>query len=234
MGKRGPAPRGQVSTIWSSNLAYAVGLITTDGSLSINGRHINLTSKDREQVVNFKKCLGLKHIKIGRKSSGYSKKKLYYQVQFGDVLFYKWLMDLGLKPNKSKTLGSLTIPDQYFFDFLRGCFDGDGSINAYWDPRWHSSFMFYLNFVSASPQFLLWLQSTIIRLASAKGTINHSEAIRTSHLRYAKSATKILFNRMYYNKNIPYLKRKLVKAQKIFKIDKKHNAQVAESVDVSA
>jgi len=31
--------------IWSADFAYAVGLLTTDGSLSIDGRHINLTSK---------------------------------------------------------------------------------------------------------------------------------------------------------------------------------------------
>lgn len=38
---------------WSSDLAYAIGLITTDGSLSIDGRHINLTSKDIDQVETF-------------------------------------------------------------------------------------------------------------------------------------------------------------------------------------
>lgn len=32
---------------WSPKIAYAVGLITTDGSLSKDGRHIDLTSKDR-------------------------------------------------------------------------------------------------------------------------------------------------------------------------------------------
>lgn len=223
MGKRGPAPRGQVSTAWSPNLAYAVGLITTDGSLSKNGRHINLTSKDVDQIVNFKKCLGIEHIKIGRKSSGYSKEKLYHQVQFGDVLFYRWLMSIGLKPNKSKILESLKIPDQYFFDFLRGCFDGDGCINAYWDPRWHSSYMFYLSFASASPQFLLWLQSTITRLTPARGVINNSKAARIEQLRYAKTATRILFKRMYYSEDVISLKRKVVKVQKIFKIDKEHD-----------
>ncbi len=34
---------------WTANLAYAVGLITTDGCLSKDGRHIDLTSKDLEQ-----------------------------------------------------------------------------------------------------------------------------------------------------------------------------------------
>jgi len=52
---------------WSNNLAYAVGLIATDGSLSKDGRHINLTSKDLGQIQNFAKILNLKN-RIGIKS----------------------------------------------------------------------------------------------------------------------------------------------------------------------
>jgi len=40
----------RVSTIWSKELAYVIGLLVTDGCLSKNGRHIDPTSKDREQL----------------------------------------------------------------------------------------------------------------------------------------------------------------------------------------
>ena len=33
---------------WTAELAYAVGLITTDGNLSSDGRHLGIPSKDRE------------------------------------------------------------------------------------------------------------------------------------------------------------------------------------------
>lgn len=46
---------------WSNELAYAVGLIATDGNLSKDGRHIELTSKDTEQLETFKRCLKLKN-----------------------------------------------------------------------------------------------------------------------------------------------------------------------------
>lgn len=39
-------PQGKPIT-WSPEIAYAVGLLTTDGSLSIDGRHIDFTSKDK-------------------------------------------------------------------------------------------------------------------------------------------------------------------------------------------
>lgn len=54
---------------WSADLAYAVGLISTDGNLSKDGRHFDFTSKDLDQIKNFKKILKLKN-KIGKKYSG--------------------------------------------------------------------------------------------------------------------------------------------------------------------
>ncbi len=112
--------------VWTPNLAYVIGLIATDGNLSKDGRHIDFTSKDIEQIQNLIKILDLK-TKIGIKSSGTSNRK-YYRTQFGNVKFYKFLLYIGLTPAKSKTLGKLKIPDKYFADFLRGHLDGDGSI----------------------------------------------------------------------------------------------------------
>ena len=207
MGRRGPQPSGAVPTLWSAEVAYAVGLLATDGSLSSDGRHIDLTSVDYSQLVTFKRCLRLK-VKIGKKYGSYNKQQGSYRVQFGDIFFYEWMYRIGLTPNKSKTLSKLKIPDKYFFDFLRGCFDGDGSIYAYWDPRWHSSYMFYISFTSASPTFLKWLNKTIERLASVQGKI--TEARGVSQLRFAKQGTLRIFNRMFYSADIPYLKRKCI------------------------
>lgn len=222
MGKRGPQPyKGTPIHRWTHKLAYAVGLITTDGCLSSDGRHIDFTSKDKDLVVTFRKCLGLTN-RIGRKTSGYTGKKDYFRVQFGDVRFYAWLIELGLSPHKSKTLGPLKIPDRVFFHFLRGCFDGDGSIYAFWDPRWHSSYMFYTQFVSASRPHLEWLQHTIERLAHARGRIQ--KTVRAHQLVFAKAATRVISQKMYPRSDVPHLERKLRKTLKIFATDEKHNA----------
>ncbi|MFA6973644.1 MAG: hypothetical protein WC238_02795 [Parcubacteria group bacterium] len=229
MKRRGIKPKGNSETKWSAKMAYIVGLIATDGNLSKDGRHLNFTSKDVQLIKLFKRCLSLK-VTIGKKARGYEKEKKYFQLQFGDVLFYRWLVGIGLSPNKSRTLGKLKIPDEYFFDFLRGCFDGDGSIYSYWDPRWHSSFMFYLQFISGSQEFLIWLQSSIGKLSGVRGRIQ--EANRSQHLIFAKKDTRVVFNKMFYKKRLPCLGRKLLKAKKIFKKDDDHNkkARMAESV----
>ena len=107
MGLRGPKPKGKVNIKWSANFAYAIGLIATDGCLSKDGRHVEVTSKDKEQLLNF--CEALKiDIKITYKFSGAGEK--CGRIQFGDVLFYQFLFSIGLTSAKSKTIPKLKIP----------------------------------------------------------------------------------------------------------------------------
>lgn len=197
-----------VITTWSDNLAYAVGLIVTDGSLSIDARHIDVSSKDKEQLTNFLRCVN-KDIKIGTKKSGSG--DLCYRVQFSDVRFYRFLLNIGLTPHKSKTVGPISIPDLYFFDFLRGHFDGDGSFYSYMDNRWKNSLMYYVCFTSASVDHIKWLRASLNRLLSIKGHITYPEASSTYQLKYAKKESVSLINKMYYNKHVVSLSRKKLK-----------------------
>jgi hypothetical protein len=82
-----------------------------------------------------------------------------------NTALYDFLLSIGLTSNKSKTISVLGVPPEYYADFLRGCFDGDGTTYSYWDTRWKSSFMYYIAFVSASPPFLEWLRRENVLLA---------------------------------------------------------------------
>jgi len=206
--------RGEVQ--WSSNIAYAVGLIATDGCLSTSGRHIELTSKDKDQLENFMECIK-KDVRISKKRSGYTN-GLVSHIQFSDVTLYKFLISIGLSTRKTHTLNTLAIPDLLFFDFLRGHFDGDGSFYSYYDPRWKNSFMFYLAFVSASPEHILWIQSTIQRLVGVKGYIGKNKTNSVLQLKYAKRESLILLNRLYPNPGVMCLKRKRLKIARALRI----------------
>ena len=218
-------PLGKVKIKWSSGFAYAIGLLTTDGCLSKDGRHIDLTSKDRDQLENFLKCLKSNN-KIGIKHSSFGKK--YLRVQLGDINFYRFLLTIGLMPRKTKIISEVKIPDKYFFDFLRGHFDGDGSFYSYWDPRWRSSYMFYTVLVSASKNHIQWLQKSIYKFLKIKGCIAKSVNDSVYQLRYAKAESLKLFPKLYYNKNVICLRRKRFKMEEAFKINNKHinNARV--------
>ncbi len=216
MGKRGPKPKGRVDTMWRPELAYALGLITADGSLSKNGRHIDFTSKDIAQLETYRSCLGIEEIKIGSKRSTHKNNVLYYRVQFGDVLFYQWLVDRGLSPNKSKIIQKVDVPGKYFFDFVRGEWDGDGTIYCSEDKRWKNSYVVSIAFASGSLEFLQWLQKEINRRIGTTGHIQ--ENVRAMQLRYARKDSKKLFDAMFYDDDLPHLSRKFAKAEKIFKM----------------
>lgn len=213
--RRGPKPRGHIKTAWSVEFAYAVGLFVADGCLQKNGRHLNFTSKDKAQVALFQKCLGLK-TKLGVKYSGSG--NLAYQSQFGDVALYRFLEEVGLKPAKSKTLGSLKIPAEYFVDFVRGYFDGDGCSFSYYDPVFKNSFRFYISFASASPEYLLWLQKTLFKKLGIRGYISPYKGRPYYQLRYAKKESIVLSENMYYRTGVPHLRRKYLKIQKALRV----------------
>ena len=221
MGLRGTKPKGEISTKWSHDLAYAIGLIATDGNLSSNGRVVTFVSKDIQLINTLQDSLGISKT-IHYKSGRFTTDKKYAFINICDILFYQFLLSIGLSPAKSKTMGALEIPDTYFIDFLRGSFDGDGSFYSYWDKRWASSFMFYLIFNSASIDHTNWLRKKIQNLIGPKGHAGKVAYSKAYQLKYAKQEARIIFERIYYSPKLPKLERKYKKVYSALAIDAKH------------
>lgn len=198
---------------WNFKLAYAIGLLTADGNLSPDGRHMTFVSKDVDLINIFKNCLGLKN-KISFKSGGYSpQKEKYYFIQFGNVKLYNFLMEIGLRPNKSKNIKALLIPPVYFPDFLRGLIDGDGHIHFFKHPE--SQFLqLNLRIISGSHSFLNWLNKCINIYFGIDGRIR--KVCRAHELNYYKKDSKEIFKKIYYTKRVPCLRRKFKVARLFF------------------
>lgn len=202
---------------WTQHLAYAVGLMATDGNISPDGRHMEFTSKDHEQIANFIRCLGIKN-KIGSKPAGSSDRRCY-RVQFGNKDLYGFFTSLGIRSAKSKTIGALLIPNAYFYDFLRGHFDGDGTFYAYYDKRWRDSYMFYLYFYSASRNHINWLRREIGERLGVKGHTVKPATHSAHSLRYAKRDALLILRKMYQRaEDLPCLSRKYLKIKKALSI----------------
>lgn len=92
--------------------------------------------------------------------------------------------------------------------------------------------MFYTKFVSASKSHIVWIQSKIKESLNINGAIGKAKSVY--QLSYAKKESKILAPKIYYDKEIPYLKRKHDKLQKFLIIDKRKSSQgrVMESADI--
>lgn len=195
---------------WDRKIAYAIGLLVTDGNLSPDGRHFDFTSNDKDLIETFKQCLSLTN-RIGRKRSGYTGRKEAFRVQFGNTTLYRQLLQIGLMPKKSKQMGVLQIPDAYFFDFLRGHLDGDGSIKKYNDPVYPRSRRLYTTFLSASPTHAHWLKERINDLLHIEGRVRKGR--RVYILTYSKHASLLLLHHIYNTSDTMRLERKFRIAQ---------------------
>ena len=203
-----------VDTTWTADLAYAVGLIATDGCVA-DGDHVSFVSADRELVEHLLRCL--------RKANTVSAFRtriggIAYRTQIGDVAFCRCLATIGITPRKSLVLGAIDAPDALFIPLVRGLLDGDGSImnkraradtgrrvDYYWE---------YLQtrFVSASPSHIEWLAARVRTCLGIKGYVAFSRARdgrRPQYtLRFGKRTSLRLLPVLYADPTAPRLTRK--------------------------
>ncbi|MFH1853795.1 MAG: LAGLIDADG family homing endonuclease [Candidatus Omnitrophota bacterium] len=184
--------------IKDSNLWYLIGLITSDGCLSSDGRHIDITSKNHSFLVGLVEELELPN-RVTFKDNG--RKKKAYHIQIANKNFYDFLLSIGLTPNKSLTLKNLNIPKIFFRDFLRGLIDGDGSVCSWIHPaNLHEQWS--LRIYSGSQAFLMWLRFEIEKYTGCKGRL-HAE-VRPKRdrfvytLKYGKMTAKKILQTCYY------------------------------------
>lgn len=202
-----PAHRKELN-IKGPNLWYLVGLIASDGCLSSDGRHIDITSKDFKFLDGVRDLIGIEN-KIGIKY-GFKKQKAFH-IQFSNRNFYEFLLSIGLTPNKSLTLGKIKIPEHYFTDFLRGAIDGDGCIRTWLHPT-NKREQWSLRIYSGSRKFVTWLSDATQQLLGVAGGIYENDA-GTLVLKYGKMAAREISRRCYY-KDCFGLERKVKLANK--------------------
>ena len=201
---------------WTADLAYAVGLIATDGNLSPKRGALSITSNDVDLLDAVRSRLDFR-ARIRPHVGGYGLR--CHRLIWHDCVLYEWLLTIGLTPAKSLTLGPLAIPDEYFADFFRGCIDGDGSIVTYVDryntfksPAYVYTRLF-VSIVTASRRFAEWLQAVVRRLLGLSGsiTVRRSPGKRDIFcLRYAKAESLSILRWLYHSPDVLCLERKRV------------------------
>lgn len=211
--RRSQSRAGPVDTAWSPSLAYAVGLIATDGNLSPSGKSTNVVSSEVDQLENFKRCIP-RAGRIGPHGP------TAWHVTVSSVHFYRWLLTIGLMPKKSLILGGIRVPDAYLVDVARGLLDGDGSIDNYiihpgGNVKRYPNYRYErlnVRFRSASRPHLEWIRESLRRVMEINGAIltNDSEdrANPMYELKYGKHASLALLTRMYADPTSPRLERK--------------------------
>lgn len=195
-------------------MAYAVGLVATDGCLIERGHAVAFVSQDAQLVETLLRCLGrepkyrVDHTRLGRE---------VYRFQVKDAVLYRWLEQAGLTPRKSLTLGPVRVPDALLAHLVRGLLDGDGSIiNKIWraDTTRRSDYYYeYLrvHFVSGSRDHVDWLHAQLraaLGLRGWIGTFERPDRHPSHRLAYGKHDSIALLEWLYADPNAPCLLRK--------------------------
>jgi intein-encoded DNA endonuclease-like protein len=106
---------------------YLLGVFMTDGNINVRPNRIlpSLKSKDLDwlTLIRDQICPDLKILK--------EKNTNCYALQIYSTQLGRWLISRGCTANKSLSLRMPNVPEEYFFDFLRGCLDGDGTVAMY-------------------------------------------------------------------------------------------------------
>ena len=122
---------------WSTEMAYVLGLIYTDGNLHIRKASsgyetgiLTFAQKDKELVEKFlglMDCNATIRYRKRREMEKTTAGELYY-FSIGNNDLANDLIRLGVTPNKSLEMQFPNIPDEFLRHFVRGLFDGDGSV----------------------------------------------------------------------------------------------------------
>lgn len=120
------------SKIDTEEKAYWLGFIFADGYVtSSNGKKIGVTSKDIDHLEKFKKDLGATYpVNIYEAHTSYGD-SVYGRLLISSEKLYNDLISLGCVEKKSKILQPPKVKKELERHFLRGFYDGDGSIKKH-------------------------------------------------------------------------------------------------------
>ena len=128
-----PFNESYFETIDSKDKAYFLGFLFADGciSLGVHGQYLfKLSLKDKYPILLFRKYLNSNKpiSEINQSERSYSSGTVMYSLEYSSPKTFQDLCNLGCSPNKTFNLKFPKIPKELESHFIRGFFDGDGSV----------------------------------------------------------------------------------------------------------
>jgi len=182
---------------WSSTMAYILGFWFADGYMRHEKSYRIVFSSNNYNILDLiRKCLNSNNRIVSQ-----NRDKSKDLIIFSKKLYYK-LLELGGKRCKSRTVLFPDIPNKFLPDFIRGYFDGDGSV--FFTKYIHTKIKkirieLRSNFTSGNVDFLDELQNILNKkLGLIKKKICGFNNGRSFKLGYGTYDTLKLLRFMYY------------------------------------
>jgi len=203
---------------WNATMAYVLGFWFADGYMRHEKSYrIAFSSNDYDLIVAIRSALNSDH-PLRQTRSKKSRKDTYSFVVFSKRMFFR-LSTIGGQRRKSRKMIFPTIPNKFLADFIRGYFDGDGSVfyTTYLHSKIHRMRTeLRSNFTSGSPMFLEELNSVLMKqIGLGNKKICPFNEGGSWKFGYGTGETKKLLNFMYYPGYPIGLKRKAAFLEKV-------------------
>lgn len=193
------------NSIDSSNKAYWLGFIYADGFVH-NKQYkfgIELSSIDRSHLEKFSKELN-SNIRIKeRERVSFGKLRKFSRIEIKNKTMVRDLYRLGVKNGKTynvKFPDKSILSKEYVHDFIRGVFDGDGTVCVYKNGMYLSV---EASLVSASIDFLNGIKHILYTMYGIESNIykkGESEKIYILRI-FKKRECKRFIEKIYFNSN---------------------------------
>lgn len=139
---------------WSPEMSYVLGFIAADGNICHSGRAhtLHIACDDEDVIQKIKQVMaydGPIHQKC--RING----KISYSLRICDPLIFNDLNNLGVTERKSLTFIPPQIPPNLTCHFVRGFFDGDGSVSLRGSKEYKSKLV--VNMYTASQKMADYL-----------------------------------------------------------------------------
>lgn len=205
---------------WSPTMAYVLGFWFADGYMKhIKSYRVIFTSADLEHLRAINKAMqsNCPIVKYRRRGTleNCSTFTVHSKKLFSD------LQNLGGFRKKSLTIEFPNIPDSLLADFIRGYFEGDGSVffTSYYRTKDHKKQTeFRCNFTSGSPTFLNSLRDILTKYLSVFPRKVCQYGTNQWKLGYGTKDTERLLKYIYYPGCQLYLERKYLIYQRYLKL----------------
>ena len=208
----------------SKDKAYFLGFIYADGFITKRSQGqsiLGLTLAEIEPIDKFKKYIQTdKKVGYYKKSNGYSDKSYEYKLALISDKLVSDIEKLGVVERKTLTLTFPDIREDLIPHFIRGYFDGDGSVFLYKDSRKEYSYNEYLGInICGTKEFLVALTKHLPFLE--EGQCVYKEKRRETNCWNLKMISNIrsleLYHYMYKDCDDLYLSRKREKFENFIK-----------------
>lgn len=210
----------------SSEKAYWLGFIAADGCVYQTGSgsnvlSFNLNIKDKNHLEKFLQAIESTAIIKIIKGTGFGTGTDIASLQINSNKMVKDLNSLGIVQKKSLILDKPNIDKKFYNDWIRGYFDGDGSITIEL-PNGNSQ----INFLGTK-EVLTFIQETLRPEKINKLQLNDLNKNSFSLTYGGKQLILQLLNKFYKNPII-YLDRKYEKVLKVYSRFEEQSSKLSE------